>query len=202
MHQIAEFGFAAHWDYKQHKKQQQQTSHHRPPLTACVPALPPADTDPPTSELDSERAVFYTITAAEQEALTSASNDANEVPSPSSISSPYLQALEVARQSLVESSVFVFLAGTTMEHGQLMVVKKGERIMDIWANLLQESDLISTRTLQAWRNGRWADLDEQVQNGDVLLFQFQQEHETSSVGAKKKNLLLQKASARLASAVE
>jgi (p)ppGpp synthase/HD superfamily hydrolase len=201
MHQIAEFGFAAHWDYKQHKKQQQQTSHHRPPLTACVPALPPADTDPPTSELDSERAVFYTITAAEQEALTSASNDANEVPSPS-ISSPYLQALEVARQSLVESSVFVFLAGTTMEHGQLMVVKKGERIMDIWANLLQESDLISTRTLQAWRNGRWADLDEQVQNGDVLLFQFQQEHETSSVGAKKKNLLLQKASARLASAVE
>ena len=105
----------------------------------------------------------------------------------SSNNTPYLQALEVARQALVDSSVFVFVAGTSMEHGQLVSVKKGQTIRHVWnqiSSLHSKPTTITTTTAsssdncdphgqldQVWRNGRFANLDEQVQNGDVLLFQ-------------------------------
>jgi hypothetical protein len=63
-----------------------------------------------------------------------------------------------------------------MEHGQLMSVRRGERVADIWSHVMTErpNDMPTI-----WRNGRLAELNETVQNGDVLLFQQEEQYQSS-----------------------
>lgn len=146
MHRIAEFGIAAHWDYKR---------------------APKASISLSTSASTPSGQEWSSSAKSLQESNNGSRLIKSEKSSPSE-TSQYLQALEAARQSLVQSSAFVFVAGTSMEHGQLVSVEKGERILDIWNNVLSE---IITDMPTAWRNGRLAGLNEIVQNGDVLMFQ-------------------------------
>lgn len=153
MHRVAEFGVAAHWEYK------------RAPSPTRV-------------TLSQSSAITATQRNDPQEGQTTGSATVVNPTSANPSTTPYLQALEVARQSLVQSSVFVFLAGTSMEHGQLVSVHKGERIMDIWRShvVLTANDHSNSNDMPTvWRNGRLAELQERVQNGDVLLFQQQKE---------------------------
>lgn len=153
MHRIAEYGLAAHWDYKQHQQPQSSSL-----------ALPLVESSA-TTKLTTTKGAMEQISLTEEY--------------PSSNNTPYLEALEIARQALVESSVFVFVAGTSMEHGQLVSVRKGQTIRNVWSQIssLYPNSTASTTTDQerqldqVWRNGRFANLEEQVQNGDVLLFQ-------------------------------
>jgi ppGpp synthetase/RelA/SpoT-type nucleotidyltranferase len=147
MHRIAEFGVAAHWDYK----------------LGTLPAIPRA------SETDQE--LISSAPSPEEMKLVAERSSFNEAGE-----SSYIHALENARQSLVRSSVFVFLAGSSssaLEEGQLLSLPAGAQIVDILEELRRGFNNLPTDDLdlQVWRNGNLALLDEVVRNGDVLLLQ-------------------------------
>ena len=131
MHRVAEFGVAAHWDYKLGNK-------NLSALTA-------------SSQRDS-------------------SDEAGE--------NAYIDALVTARRTLVGSTVYVFLAGssTALEEGKLLSLPVGAKVSDI----LTELSISSTCSgLQVWRNGQLARLDEYLGNGDVVLL-FRSENKSLS----------------------
>jgi GTP pyrophosphokinase len=147
MHRIAEFGVAAHWDYKL----------GRAPIAPLPPALL-AD-DVVISDMPSTGGSFLAGGRVGR-------NEAGE--------SAYIEALKDARSYLVRSNVFVFLAGSSsaLEEGQLLSLPAGAQIVDILAELQRKMDLpYDGSELRIWRNGKIALVDEVVGNGDVLLLQ-------------------------------
>jgi ppGpp synthetase/RelA/SpoT-type nucleotidyltranferase len=135
MHRIAEYGVAAHWDYKLGSKN--------------LPAL----------------------TAPSQR---KSSNEAGE--------NAYIDALVTARMSLVGSTVYVFLAGssTALEEGKLLSLPVGAKVSDALTELCKNLTLPNTCShLQVWRNGQLARLDECLGNGDVVLL-FRNENKSLS----------------------
>ena len=172
MHQIAEFGVAAHWDYKQHQTLAGQVL----PVGEenSPPALPPADPTSLVANTDAKPIHTNVLVTSTKSSGLDEDEHGGPISSQSRID-PYLQALERARQSLVESSVFLFLAGSSMEHGQLISVQKGQRIRDVGAkcipDIFSKDDSVDSSAWQVWRNGRLASWEEAVENGDVLMFQ-------------------------------
>ena len=193
MHRVAEFGVAAHWDYKRGDAAAATAIPTRTTTAGRSPTVALA-TLPRRSSPEKDDSASVDPFGSTGSLLT------RTAPSMTTSSTPYLQALEVARKSLVRSSAFVFVAGTSMEHGQLVSVTKGERVMDIWNQVFSLTEQQqqqgaqrpqrrrsnvpnekkgSTSPMTVWRNGRLAELNETVQNGDVLL--FQQENEEAEV---------------------
>jgi ppGpp synthetase/RelA/SpoT-type nucleotidyltranferase len=147
MHRIAEFGVAAHWDYKLGR--------------APIASLPPASL--------ADDVVISGMPCTEGSVLAEGRAGGNEAGE-----SAYIEALKDARQYLVRSNVFVFLAGSSsaLEEGQLLSLPAGAQIVDILAELPRKMDLpYDASELRIWRNGKIALLDEVVGNGDVLLLQ-------------------------------
>jgi GTP pyrophosphokinase len=147
MHRIAEFGVAAHWDYKLGR--------------APIASLPPASL--------ADNVVISGMPCTEESVLAGGRAGGNEAGE-----SAYIEALKDARQCLVRSNVFVFLAGSSsaLEEGQLLSLPAGAQIVDILAELRRKMDIpYDASELRIWRNGKIALLDEVVGNGDVLLLQ-------------------------------
>jgi ppGpp synthetase/RelA/SpoT-type nucleotidyltranferase len=125
MHRIAEYGVAAHWDYKLGSKN------------------------------------FSALPASSQQ---NSSDDAVE--------NAYIDALVTARRTLVGSTVYVFLAGSSaaLEEGKLLSLPVGAKVSDVLTELSKDLTISSTCSdLQVWRNGQLARLDEYLGNGDVVL---------------------------------
>lgn len=147
MHHIAEFGLAAHFDYKIGSK--------------SLPALAPAP------ESGNDKVMSSSSSPAELSLVSderSESEDARE--------SAYISAIEKARHTLVQSNVFVFLPGSSsaLKEGQLLSLPAGAQVVDILAEVRRKYGVqTDANRLQVRRNGKFALLDECVSNGDVLL---------------------------------
>jgi (p)ppGpp synthase/HD superfamily hydrolase len=164
MHNMAEFGFAAHWGYKQQDRMIQATTasplQDRLLLTGQAPSpITPGDNqDEPEQQRNNNRTVHHQPIIQKPSSTT------------------YLQTLEMARRSLVASSVFCFLTGSSipdLEHGQLLTFESGatvEQILFDLQHLDASDDTIEKSTLTVYKNGRVAGWGEMLKNGDVLLF--------------------------------
>jgi ppGpp synthetase/RelA/SpoT-type nucleotidyltranferase len=95
----------------------------------------------------------------------------------------YIDALVTARRTLLGSTVYVFLAGssTALEEGKLLPLPLGSKVSDILTELSKDLTIPSTCSdLQVWRNGQLARLDEYLGNGDVVLLFLRNEKKSLS----------------------
>lgn len=144
MHRIAEYGVAAHWDYKLGNKKIELLA----PSEKEVRPLQQSDVDPVGEELDDGK-----TTVAEDS---------------------YIDALVTAREDLVQQKVFVFFAGSSAidNVGQLLSLPVGARVSDAISELKDQLDLdmdVERDDGSVLRNGRTAKLEDFIGNGDVLL---------------------------------
>jgi ppGpp synthetase/RelA/SpoT-type nucleotidyltranferase len=162
MHRLAEFGLAAHWTYK--------SGFSHPVLSES------SSRENPIQSLD-----FNGEVSLSQSSFSPFSGDGlvprkSEVRSTSAISdeSLYVRALGNARQSLMQSQVYVFLAGPSspLERGRLLSLPVGSLIIDAVALLRSTEDFpFRLEELRVWRNGNLAQLEERVRNGDMVVLQ-------------------------------
>lgn len=142
MHKNAEYGFAAHWDYKD-----DQTAEALAP--APLQALPEGEESDMKQISTSGEGIrpLEVISVAEQS---------------------YIDALVNAKQSLVQQKIFCFFAGAIDNKGQLLSLPIGSTVADAMEQL---QDMTGTVVLGAkiLINGRKAELHDLVVNGDVLL---------------------------------
>ena len=142
MHRVAEYGVAAHWDYKLQKK------------------LPPAPVD---DDIDTSGIILDEIEKSDNEApvLTSIN-----------VGNAYIDTLVMDQQNLVTSQVYVFLAGSssTLEEGTILTLPVGSKVHHIITKLKAEVDIgDDDDELIIWKNGRRAYLGEVLGNGDAVL---------------------------------
>lgn len=167
MHRIAEYGVAAHWDYKLKGG------------TKSVAQISPAENDKgytlllPPAESVSDVSVSDPLVAA------SPSDETDPTPTSTVESKPvdsYIDALVTAREDLVQQSVFIFFTSSSKmgEDGQLLSLPVGAKVRDALAQL--ESQLGrklaregSNNLPPIYRNGRLAEMDDFVGTGDLLL---------------------------------
>lgn len=148
MHRLAEFGIAAHWDYKLGSKSAPGI------MTASVATvsiedgpcfggfLPPAKTQSTPINISTSQAIEDLPVAR------------------------YVDALVTAKQDLLKQQVYVFLAGD--KEGKLITLPTNSSVRDAVSAL----DCESVRQMdkpKIWLNGKAAYLDDDIVNGDLLL---------------------------------
>lgn len=146
MHRIAEFGVAAHWDYKL----KPLSSGNTPML-----ALP--------SEIKPVEAAEVSITE-----VSSKVSQKGRVAS-------YIDALTTSRETIVQNNLFVFLSSTesALDGRIVSTDPSASYIADVLEKYGATDDRrilddISDGTLKIYQNGIISSLNERLSNGDVL----------------------------------
>ena len=142
MHRIAEYGVAAHWEYKGHQPGDTLTS-------SQLQALPQA-----------EESIMHEILSGVEGGRTFGVSKVVE--------ESYIDALVSAQQSLLQQKIFCFLAGAIDNKGQLLSLPVGSTVGDAIDQLEQLTGTF-VRDAKILMNGRMAALYDLVANGDVLL---------------------------------
>lgn len=163
MHRVAEFGVAAHWDYKLQGKA-------LPDESSSDKGTPPILALPPTGA----------FTSSLTESKPDATNAPAHPPGPKKgrVAS-YIEALAASRESIVRKSIFVFLSSTESAlDGRIVGVDPSSSCADVLEKYGSKSALddegivdgIADGTLEVYRNGARSSLDAELRNGDVLTF--------------------------------
>ena len=179
MHRFAEFGVAAHWDYKLGSPSQPHKA-----LSALIGAdknvvgqgvagllLPSSETMEGLSKLGVP-ALSPSVLASKEDATLVLENER------------YIEALTTAKERVQREQVYVFLVGNSPPgHGRLISLPVNASIADAIAAAADSQDEASVDIQAAsfWRNGKLAQLSDSVENGDFIAFDFDAERVSSLV---------------------
>jgi ppGpp synthetase/RelA/SpoT-type nucleotidyltranferase len=186
MHHLAEFGVAAHWDYKLSTSSISSAPQEMNATDATVaPAskltLSTMGKVFPATEVELVSTDHTFALSSHDECCDSDSvivisppstydNDDSDAPAASTdvASGPYVTALIHAKE-ILNNQVYVFVMDDQSgeDHGELASVPVGSRVVDVLTKISNGS---SCSGRKIWRNARPAQLDETVLNGDVLMF--------------------------------
>jgi len=180
MHRIAEFGVAAHSAYKLGGN----ISPDSFPLLKPSPLRPSPSTQSTAIVSSTEKKTSHSLDHSSQFSIVSkgevgkGDDSLVQVVRRSNIenSGPYIHALKKTRDALMQSHVYVFLAGgssSPLETGQLLTLSAGSLILNVLETLRENySDFtLRDQDVSVWCNGNLAPLDRIINNGDTIMIQ-------------------------------
>lgn len=154
MHRVAEFGIAAHWDYKLETKAGALPKSPSPATSLPILALPAAST------ITDTRAEKITIIESDTEPQSTKSQRKGRIES-------YIEALTTSRDDLVQTNLFVFISSTESAlDGHLVSINPSNASI---TKVLEKCGVVSDIDGGIiFRNGLNVTLDHELVNGDVL----------------------------------
>jgi len=154
MNAQAEFGVSAHWDYKLSGGKGDSLR-----SAASAMALP-------VPKLNETLATIWDDVDADEKVTFPLPDDASL--SKAAVVGDYVDALVTAQEVMLRNQIYVFVMGNGNEgngQGELISVPANSSIGDA---IVEIEDLIPAK-VQVWKNGRLADAQDKLDNGDVMM---------------------------------
>lgn len=163
MHQVAEFGLAAHWDYKEQAKIPSTSPHYAFNLDQSSDAY----------ALSVQNWHWQQVHASKSWTHDGADEERSErVRARDEKLAPYLKSLMDHQSNLTREQIFIFLE--SQEEGVTLALPAGSCILDAIRESERAFGVTSSRSIEKGveHNGSIASITRQLSNGDVLSIPF------------------------------
>lgn len=175
MHQVAEFGLASHWDYKQQQTLRKEDAHQQ---AAPVPEVSIYHEDQSSDaylrsvqewhwQQHADQQQQWMTTDTTTTTTTESEERANRIRARTKKLQPYIEALTAAKSDLARDHVFVFLTTLEQGTGSVLALPAGACVLDALREGEREWGFRFPDQVQL--NGELLDkVTGRLQNGDIL----------------------------------